>query len=510
MCEEVLHATPPDISKIANDVIAGLIPTKSRKLPRLYWFLESQDQGCIGFWNRRRMSLCRDELLRLEMDDIKDLENLILMPRNYIKKTNRANIDEKNMKNAIIDDLSRRLSVHEASRVYGIKRTTLQSRIKTMLKKQSVEDILIKILNESESEVQKFSSKYSVKQVFTLSQEKELVEYTKKSSNLNYGLSYKQVLRVAYDFAKNLPNCKMPPNWNLKEMADPQLANKAFVNAFPINNITSAFRKTGIWLLYRLVFSEEDFMPSAITENTNNARTDAVILIISHENNDDPDIPSQENDIVEFNSVPSTSTQKRTEQHFITLGIAEQPKAINITPSSSRENRPGRSLEELRLFPKEAGRKKRITKRTTRLFPKEAGRKKRITKRTTKSYIYTDSPESQEKEKLRKNELKQKRMETKRKLFCCKPEKKIKAKEDTTSSDSDVSMEIGHTSDDTDFLIKADEELQSLPKLHIDTKFNVGDFVLVKFHSKLASCYYIGQIIKSLEELEFQDKFLIF
>lgn len=116
--------------------------------------------------------------------------------------------------------------------------------------------------------------------------------------------------------------------------------------------------------------------------------------------------------------------------------------------------------------------------------------------------------QSQEKEKLRKNELKKKRVEAKRTLFCCKPEKKIKAKEDPSSSDSDVSMEIGHTSDDTDFLINSDEELQSLPKLHIDTKFNVGDFVLVKFHSKLASCYYIGQIIKSLEELEFEVKFL--
>lgn len=164
------------------------------------------------------------------------------MPRNYIKKTNRANIDEKNMNNAIRDGLSRRLSVHEASRVYGIKRTTLQSRIKTMLKKQSVEDILRDLDkdsgNESESKVQKFSSKYTVKQVFTLSQEKELVEYIKKSSNLNYGLSYKQVLRVAYDFAKNLPNCKMPPNWNLKEMAGKLLYMQICFALFIERNVT--------------------------------------------------------------------------------------------------------------------------------------------------------------------------------------------------------------------------------------------------------------------------------
>lgn len=32
MCEEVLHSTPPEISKIANDVTARLIPTKSQKV----------------------------------------------------------------------------------------------------------------------------------------------------------------------------------------------------------------------------------------------------------------------------------------------------------------------------------------------------------------------------------------------------------------------------------------------------------------------------------------------
>ncbi|KAK9752878.1 hypothetical protein QE152_g3849 [Popillia japonica] len=45
-----------------------------------------------------------------------------------IKKTNRANIDEKKMNNAIRGGLSRGLSVHAASRVYGIKKNNLAVR----------------------------------------------------------------------------------------------------------------------------------------------------------------------------------------------------------------------------------------------------------------------------------------------------------------------------------------------------------------------------------------------
>lgn len=57
------------------------------------------------------------------------------MPRTYIKKTDRVNIDEKSVKLAIRECLNERLKVSEAARQYGIKRTTLQSRINTLLKK---------------------------------------------------------------------------------------------------------------------------------------------------------------------------------------------------------------------------------------------------------------------------------------------------------------------------------------------------------------------------------------
>lgn len=44
------------------------------------------------------------------------------------------------------------------------------------------------------------------------------------------------------------------------------LANKAYENAFSIKNITHAFKKTGLWPVNRLAFSDEDFAASSVTD----------------------------------------------------------------------------------------------------------------------------------------------------------------------------------------------------------------------------------------------------
>lgn len=142
------------------------------------------------------------------------------MPRKYIKKTDRVNNDEKSMKLAIKECLSKKLKVKEAARQYGIKRTTLQSRIKTLLKQRSLEEICRDDSgNESDEAAPKYSSKYTTKQVFTRDQEAELSDYIKKSSNLHYGLSYKQIRTVAYEFAKSIPDCNLPENWERNKIA---------------------------------------------------------------------------------------------------------------------------------------------------------------------------------------------------------------------------------------------------------------------------------------------------
>ncbi|KAI4455503.1 helix-turn-helix psq domain [Holotrichia oblita] len=95
------------------------------------------------------------------------------MPKNYIKKTNRCEINENNMKLAIKVVLTGTLSQYKAAQEYQLKRQTLQSRIKILLKKNSKEELLTGWAdsgNESEEEVS-YTSKYIAREVFISSQE---------------------------------------------------------------------------------------------------------------------------------------------------------------------------------------------------------------------------------------------------------------------------------------------------------------------------------------------------
>lgn len=143
------------------------------------------------------------------------------MPKKDIKKTNRCDISEKNMKLAIKAVLSGILSQYKAAQEYQVKRQTLQSRIKVLSKKKSKEELLAEwddSGNESEEEAS-YTSKYTSRQVFTTNQELELVAYIKRCSNLNYGLTYKQIRKLAYDFIRALPDSKVPHSWELNKTA---------------------------------------------------------------------------------------------------------------------------------------------------------------------------------------------------------------------------------------------------------------------------------------------------
>lgn len=45
-----------------------------------------------------------------------------------------------------------------------------------------------------------------------------------------------------------------------------KLANIAYLNSFTPNNIIGSFKNTGIWPLNRLIFTEQDFTPSSVTD----------------------------------------------------------------------------------------------------------------------------------------------------------------------------------------------------------------------------------------------------
>lgn len=146
------------------------------------------------------------------------------MVRTYIKQTNRANISEVSMKQAIHEILSNRMSQREASRCFDIKRGTLLSRLKKLRTKYSAEQLMQVYRDDSGNECDNnedaaYSSKYTVAQVFSTKQEEELVKYIKMCSDMNYGLTYKQIRMLAHEYACIFPECKIPARWQQNKIA---------------------------------------------------------------------------------------------------------------------------------------------------------------------------------------------------------------------------------------------------------------------------------------------------
>lgn len=144
------------------------------------------------------------------------------MPRLYVRKTQRT-VDEIAVKMALRDCLKKNISIREAARSHNIKRDTLMSRIKAVKKRNKVNYYLGSsdsgMSATDEEEERSFHSKYSVNQVFSVSEEESMVKYIKKSSELHYGLTYRQVRSLAYEYASKVPECKMPNKWGENKIA---------------------------------------------------------------------------------------------------------------------------------------------------------------------------------------------------------------------------------------------------------------------------------------------------
>lgn len=126
------------------------------------------------------------------------------MVRNYKRKETRSTlVDEESMSLAIKDVLEGKLSYRKAADKYGIKVSTLESRVKKI--KENADD--------DASTSRTYQSKFTSYQVFSTEEETQLNEYIKKCSNMHYGLTLLQVRKLAYDYAKAL-KCKYPPKWD--------------------------------------------------------------------------------------------------------------------------------------------------------------------------------------------------------------------------------------------------------------------------------------------------------
>lgn len=58
-----------------------------------------------------------------------------------------------------------------------------------------------------------------MKLVFTVKEERELEKYIKRSSDINYGLTYRSIQKLAYQYGSIIATCKMPQQWITNESA---------------------------------------------------------------------------------------------------------------------------------------------------------------------------------------------------------------------------------------------------------------------------------------------------
>lgn len=83
--------------------------------------------------------------------------------------------------------------------------------------------------------------------------------------------------------------------------------------------------------------------------------------------------------------------------------------------------------------------------------------------------------------------------------------KSSKRKLSSSSSDSDAFYDVKNDSSDSDIGMSEDYEIEGILD---DTKFDVGDFILVKFATKRTIYYYVGWVEDIFEPEEPIVKFL--
>lgn len=150
------------------------------------------------------------------------------MPRIYVKKgTRTGEVDEDAMNSAIKEVVEKTLSIRKSAYKYGVKPTTLESRLKK----------LKEAAGEGNTQGRVFSSKYSSNQVFTIEEETALNNYITRCSKMHYGLTIIQVRKLAYEYAK-ANNLHYPQSWDHNKMA-----GKEWLDSYRRRNANLSLRK---------------------------------------------------------------------------------------------------------------------------------------------------------------------------------------------------------------------------------------------------------------------------
>jgi transposase-like protein len=115
------------------------------------------------------------------------------MVRKYIKKRSKPEFPEEDTEKAVKAVMSTEMKLREAAAVFGLNPSALYYRIQKAKKNQEVVNVEPK---------PQFSSKYMFRQIFSTEEEEMLCSYIITCSKLDYGLAYKQIRKLVFDFAK--------------------------------------------------------------------------------------------------------------------------------------------------------------------------------------------------------------------------------------------------------------------------------------------------------------------
>lgn len=130
----------------------------------------------------------------------------------YKRKTNRVHATEEQMSMAIRNVIKGELSIRRAAIKYDINKSTLFKRVKAAKANNpalcTVQDRDDSGQSSQDEDVVSLKTldrkKYKHRQVFTDTEEELLKEYLLKASKINYGLTYAQTRKLAFEFAEGL------------------------------------------------------------------------------------------------------------------------------------------------------------------------------------------------------------------------------------------------------------------------------------------------------------------
>lgn len=309
-------------------------------------------------------------------------------------------------------------------------------------------------------------------------------------------------------------------SWMLKNPGKPvtiydlaELIGTAFTRAMTPTNIINSFKKTGIHPFDRDIFTDEDFLPSTVTDRPN-----------PNTIQNPPDVSSQDTRENEQNS-PSLLENETLPGALIESPIFRQELSLDTMQAHSE---PGRDSQQEPTEPQpvqlQQPPKPQCSKSNEKDAPVSSGvfvspsqfrqplkalpRANKRKRKPGRSLIATDTPEK-ENIRIQRSEAKKKKLPKKNK----KNEPKKKGVRKVLQSESeDDTEDISIHDEDSDWCEEDENQILTDEKLMVNVLPRLpkeGDYVLVRFSTKKKSVYYVGKILHERnDKLEYYISFL--